>query len=403
MAQPPIQHTTPAGVSTPAREHYRRGNRLYRERAWELALLEWRQALRLWRPAAGARRSAAFSLAGLRAVLALLATVLALYWVLFTFFPRDPAELFPISAGFGEPRGWWERFLDTGRPGSGGDSHKLGVREWWQRFRDRVGWGETDALGRDSGFRPNIDQRWAELLRRYGRWGPLVPTDVNLNIVSGYGLTVLGDYEQAVKLLKKAVAQTEDRDELGEIYQTLASAYYFQGYILQKDQLASYDLNLVRLSAEAYEQAVRYRPQVVAYGNLGWAYFLLGDYKLAEQYSLRALRFDESLAYVRLNLGLIYLVRGEARKAFNAYRDVVIRLPEDEVYLGGITDLKEVLRDHPGRHPFAHLMVGYLSLHRGDLPEARRHFQAYLARPGGDPDWRERAQQWLRDPASALE
>jgi tetratricopeptide (TPR) repeat protein len=307
-----------------------------------------------------------------------------------------------IGAGAGEPRSWWELLLDTGRPG-GGDRHKMGVREWWERFRDRLGWGQDDRLARGERLRPTIEQRWAELLRRYGRWGPMTLTDLDLKVVSGYGLTALGDYERAIKVLKEAVRSTSDPERLGELYQTLATAYYFQGYRLQQDRLATYDLRLVKLSAEAYEQALRYRPQVISYGNLGWTYYLLGEYRLSEQYSLRALSYDDSLDYVRLNLGLLYLVQGRFRESFQTYRQVAVRFPTDDVLLGGISDLKEVLRDRARRHPFAHIMVGYLNLQRGDLPDARRHLRAYLNHPGAEPAWRSLAQRWLNDPASALE
>jgi tetratricopeptide (TPR) repeat protein len=252
-------------------------------------------------------------------------------------------------------------------------------------------------------FRPSIDERWAELLRRYGRWGPMTLTDLDLKVVSGYGLTAQGDYLRAVAVTQEALAETDDPEKLGELYQVLATAYYFQGYRQQKDRLAVYDMNYIRLSAEAYEQAIRYRPQVISFGNLGWTYYLLGEYRLAEQYSLRALAFDDSLDYVRLNLGLLYMVQGEFRKSYHFYRRVAVRFPTDEVYLGGITDLKEVLRDLPGKHPFAHLMIGYLSLQRGDLPEARRNLRAFLSSPEGGADWRRQAERWLVDPASALE
>ena len=385
-----------------AQRHYGRGNRLYEAKAWELARLEWRNAAQLWHPVREAGRELRNRLAGLRAVVALLATVIAIYYVIFTFFPRDPFELLMAGIGFQDSRSWWEEFLDSGRPGAG-DGHKMGIREWWDRFSDRFSWGGEDRLAQRERFRPSIDERWADLLRRYGRWGPLVWTDLDFHIVAGYGLTTLGDFERAVEILQEGIATTSDELRLGELYQALATTYYFQGYQLQKDRLATYDLELVRLSAEAYEKSIRYSPQILSYGNLGWAYFLLGDYRRAEHNSLRALSYDETLEYVRLNLGLIHLVQDRHRRAFAAYRHVALQRPAGDVYLGGINDLRELLRDNPGRYSFAHLIIGYLNLHKGDLPETRRHLREYLNRSDAGDPWRQLAQQWLVSPVSALE
>ncbi len=132
-------------------------------------------------------------------------------------------------------------------------------------------------------------------------------------------------------------------------------------------------------------------------GNLGWMYYLLGEYDESEIYSRRALEMDQGLEYVRLNLGLLYLVQDRLRDSFEAYYTVVTRNPEGEVYLGGITDLKEVVRDNPGRYPFAYLMIGILSLKKGDLAEARDALTRYLSGPSQGSHWKELASQLLEE------
>src|SRR5262249_11065718 len=104
----------------------------------------------------------------------LLLTVLLVYNAIYTLFPRNPFDVIMMTGGSpsGRPqldqRSWWERFLDTGRPGSGqgegGD--RISLREWWQSLGER--WkqsGEGQGRGNGVAGRPRLEQRWEELLR----------------------------------------------------------------------------------------------------------------------------------------------------------------------------------------------------------------------------------------------
>ena len=389
----------PGTSRDPARDHYRQGNRYYEARAWERALLEWRQASQIWRPLPREYSRLIRRMAGLRAVLGLLATVCAVYYLLLTIYPRDPFEMLMSGGLFRDRQSWWERFLDTGRPGMG-RFHKMDIREWFESIVRRFGTEEEES---GKGFRPTIDERWADLLRRYGRWGPLIASELDYHVVAGHGLSGAGEFDEAVAVLKRGIEVTRDPGRLGELYQGLANAYYFKGYLLQPDGLAKYDLDTIRLSAEAYEQSIRHAPRLLSMGNLGWVYFLLGDYEKAEESSLRALSYDNDLHYVRLNLGLIHVVQGRLFESFEAYRAVAARHPEDGVFMGGINDLKEVIRDNPFRHPFAHLMIGYLALQKGDHVEGRRYLETFAATPGIPARWRALGRRWMENPASAME
>jgi tetratricopeptide (TPR) repeat protein len=152
----------------------------------------------------------------------------------------------------------------------------------------------------------------------------------------------------------------------------------------------------VRKATEAYERSVHYESRPLSYGNLGWMYFLLADYKRAETNSRRALRMDPSLEYVRLNLGLIYLFEDRVQDAFATYREVLRHDPPQETYLGGINDLREVVRDHPGRYPFAHLMLGMLALKSGDYTQAQAALSRFTAAPKVPEYWRGLAGRLLR-------
>jgi hypothetical protein len=384
-----------------AQLHYLRGNRFYETAAWDRALEEWRRASGLWGLARATGRLVARRFVHLRAALALLLTVALVYGVVFTVFPRDPFEMFMLGgAGGFDSRPWWERFLDNGRPQAGG-GHKMGIREWWERFRRGFDGEEGGQVAGRGGGRPRIEQRWEELLRRYGRWGPFFNFELDYHVISGYGLSRMGDYSRAVEVFQQGIEQGRRPEKLADLYQGLANAHYYQGYRLQPSGLAQYDLYYVRKSTEAYEQSVRYQPRAVSFGNLGWMYFLLADYPRAERYSQRALELDAGLEYVRLNLGLIYLLDDRPREAFDVYRTVIRHNPPDDVLMGGINDLREVLRDQPGRVAFGYLMVGMLALKQGDYTQARDALHRFGASPNVGQSWRALAQGLLRDMSTA--
>lgn len=389
---------SPEQLSHSAEHHYQRGNRFYDQRAWDLALREWRRAAGLWQAARDAGSGATRRFVGLRAVVAFLLTVLLVYNAIFTLFPRDAFEMMMFGGGTPrqEDRSWLERFLDTGRPRLG-DSERIGVREWWSRFRRNLfGEGEEGREG-DSRLvgRPAMDERWSRLLRRYGRWGPYYNWQMDYSIVSGYGLSRLGDYERAVEVFRQALEEAESPEQRADLYQGLANAHYYQGYRLQQDGLAQYDLTYVRRATEAYERSVEHDPRPLSYGNLGWMYFLLGEYEQAQRYSQRALSMNPGLEYVRLNIGLTHLMQGDPYEAFRAYRDVIESNPPEDTYLGGITDLKEVIRDDPGGRPFAYLMVGLLTLQTRDYADAREHLNRFLSFGDIGSDWRDLARRLL--------
>ncbi len=378
-----------------ALRHYSRGNRFHELKLWDKAMAEWRRASQLWQPrrAPGARGPRFLRL---RAVLAILFTAVLVHQALIVLFPRDPMELALLAARQQPSNSWWERFLDTGRP-MAGEGHKMTVREWWERLKRRMEGGGRDEeeVAKNQGARPRISERWAELLRRYGRWGPFVTWDLDYAVISGNGLSRLGDYDAAVSILEEGIGKVSRKETLADLYQGLANAHYYRGYHLQPDGTASYDLGQVSRAARAYEQSLKNQPRPLSYGNLGWMYFLLGDYERSERFSKRALSMNSGLHYVRLNLGLVYLMQDSIRSSFETYYDVIIRNPPEEVFLGGITDLREIVRDYPGRYPFAYLMIGVLSIKKGDLGTARDALTRYLSGPAQGQYWKALARQLL--------
>ena len=381
-----------------AREHYRRGNQFFDSRLWDRAGEEWRRAAGLWRHTGAGSKKIDPRLLNLQAFLVLLLTVLGIYIAIFTVFSRDSFDMIMLTGSGYDNRSWWEQFMDTGREQQGA-GRKMGVREWWQSFKRRMQGGQEKQLARRRGRRPSIDKRWEELLRRHGRRGPFYSFDLDYNVISGYGLSRMGDYEEALKAFQRGIEATgrEDRAKLADLYQGLANAHYYRGYHLQEDGLARYDLDFVRLSSHAYEKSVGYQSRSVSYGNLGWMYFLLGDYELAGDFSRKALGLNSSLEYVRLNLGLIYLAQERIYDAFDIYKNVIRRNPPSEVYMGGINDLRELVRDNAGKFPFAQLMIGLLELKKGDFGNSRRALERFLTSPFIGRSWRSLAMKVLQD------
>lgn len=378
-----------------ARRRYLQGNRSYDRAEFDTALESWREAAGIWADIARGGRAAARRLLNLRAALALLATIAMVYLAIYTLLPRHPFEMLMLSANGMEERSWWERFLDTGRQHPGGEGHKMGVREWWERFKRNLSGEGGNQVARRFEGRPTIDKRWENLLRRYGRWGPYFSFQLDYNVISGYGLSRLREYAEAVKVFEQGVRDTTDPVKLADLYQGLANAHYYHGYRLQPDGLAKYDLELVRRAKDAYLESAKLQPRPISLGNLGWMFYLLGEYPESERHSRRALEMDRGLDYVRLNLGLLHLVQGQINEAFDAYREVIGRHPPKDVYLGGINDLRELIRDKGAKAPFAHMMVGVLAMQSGDYSLANTSLTRFLSTPNVAERWRAMARRLL--------
>ena len=390
-----------AGLRAQARLSYQRGNRFFDLRIPDLARAEWRQAAWIWQLADMIRARPRQRFADLRAVILLLLTVLLVLNLVYGLFPRAVADL-PVTRVEEEEEGesWWEHWLETGHPEAPG-APSVTLRDWWQRMQRRWRSGEEEAPPQVLA-RPDLDERWGELLARYRPRGA-EPLDYRL--IAGYGYIGTGDFGKAAAAFEAGLREARLPRLRADLFQGLANAYYYEGYFPGADGLARYDLARVRQAAEAYERSVAAEARALPLGNLGWMYFVLGDYARAEQASLHALALDKSLHYVRLNLGLTYLAQDKLDEAYTAYRAVLLSQPDGEVLSGGIHDLREVQRDHPGRYPFADLMLGLLERANGDTVRAERSLRKFLRTREAGSSWRrlaERALQNLAAPAGDL-
>ena len=82
--------------------------------------------------------------------------------------------------------------------------------------------------------------------------------------------------------------------------------------------------------------------------------------------------------------------------AYTVYQNFLRRNPSKDTYRGGINDLREVIRDNPGRYPFAYLFVGMLSLKQGDYGLARDSLKRFRTMPFVGQFWREIADRKLQ-------
>jgi tetratricopeptide (TPR) repeat protein len=394
---------TASALKNQARKHYQLGNRFFDFRVLDRAAEEWRRASWMWRLAAAVRPLKRERLTDLRAVILLLLTVLLLFNLVYGLFPRNPADL--AANGDEEEvapedgRGWWERWLDTGHP-AGGGAPVVTLRDWWLRIEHRWQAGADEPTA-DQPLRPDLDERWPDLMSQYRK--PDANDPVDYRLIAGYGYLRNGDYRKSIEAFQAGIGAAKQPKHGADLYQGLANAYYYSGFRTDANGLAVYNLKQVLKASEAYEVAITAEPRALSIGNLGWMYFLLGQYDKAAVLSLRALRMEKNLHYVRLNLGLIYLVQAQNEDAFETYRQVIRAQPEEEILTGGIDDLRTVERDRPGQYPFADLMLGLLARAKGDPDTAARALRRFLAVHPAADRWQHLAKEALSHLDSPME
>lgn len=110
-------------------------------------------------------------------------------------------------------------------------------------------------------------------------------------------------------------------------YYAVAEAYGNNGYY--DDAIRVYLAYLVRDSTEAY-----------CHGNLGWTYYLKGEFNKCIDQSIIALRFNPRLYYVKYNMALTYLRLGNMLKATEYYQNTLKEAGKDsDATQGAVRDL----------------------------------------------------------------
>lgn len=98
----------------------------------------------------------------------------------------------------------------------------------------------------------------------------------------------------------------------------------------------------------------------VTFGNLGWKAYENGDVDKAIEYSKKALTIDNSLGYVKANLGLFYLIKDKEMEATEYYVDAISDFNKDKIsakrsFEAAITDIREGLTKYPNIKNYGHI------------------------------------------------
>ena len=152
----------------------------------------------------------------------------------------------------------------------------------------------------------------------------------------------------------------------------------------------------VRNSIESYEKALNYGEDPYLYGNLGWGYYLLGDYASSVNNSLKALAMNPELNYARLNLGIAYIKKDAYKSAYDAYESLLKYSPEHEEYEGGMRDLKELQQEFPGVYPFSNFVLAQLYKHQGRNMEANEALHKFIRQNFPVAYWHQKAHALIR-------
>lgn len=373
---------------------YRAGNQAHLRGDSSEAIEYWQQASEHLQPPGTPEPQALPPLRLLRRIaVRAIAVILCFYVILFTLFPRQDDPFLMSLGGMAAPqpenRSFWDEFWDTGRP-SHSTGRYLGTEDLWPLFRQSL----EELMGNDSpegrlsdDFARRLLERWLE--ERWEMPGGMPLSETDYYALAGRGLSNAREFEEALQTFREGLYYAESSRQLGNLHQEIGTTYYYQGYHLQPNGLAEYDLQLVRKSVEAYEEASAYMVNPYLFGNLGWGYYLLGDYGRSIDNSQRALAIDPTLNYVRMNLGITYLRTGDYRDSFEAYESILHFNPDGLEYEGGIRDLLELERESPGRYPFIRFVLGYIYLKQERFVPARQHLQEFLTLPFPEPYWKE--------------
>ena len=381
-----------------AEQFYRLGNRFFNVNQKYAAELAWEKAGNFSKKRKVVKPSelAPLNLKRLRmyTVVSVLIVVASLYVIIFTVFERK-TELFQYTS-FTSSEGefsFWDEWWNTGRPVKDSSSRRFGSKELWPLLKQK--YKDFFEKEREIPFDEIQDKlvRWLELARSpYFRAGP---TDYYALI--GRGLFEAREYDEALITLKEGLYYAESTEQIENFYQDLGTVHYYKGYKLQPDGLAKYIMSDVQNSIESYEKALSYGEDPYLYGNLGWGYYLLGDYILSVENSRKALAMNPKLNYVRMNMGIAYIKKGAYKSAYDSYESLLKYSPDHDEYQGGMRDLMELQQGYPGLYPFTNFALAHLYKQQGRNMEASELLHKFLRQNFSVSFWNHKARSFLRE------
>jgi len=118
---------------------------------------------------------------------------------------------------------------------------------------------------------------------------------------------------------------------------------------------------------------------IMAHHQLGWVYFVLGEYDKAEQYCYKVLQFKPDYLDALLLLGHIYLRQEIFEKAQRYYQKYI----EAQAKYNETCEVDNIIILHPSSLQAAYYGLGLASEHTGDLGNAMHHYRkAFQLSPG---------------------
>lgn len=164
----------------------------------------------------------------------------------------------------------------------------------------------------------------------------------------------------------------------------------------------AFDENDAPLAQKALEQAAALLPEKNLYWtNLGWAYYLQGDYARSIRASQRSLKLEaqarEEYAVPAYNLGLVRALYGDHLGAREAYH-LALRVDEGEEFEAALQDLQEA------KAPRLEFWQGYLAERAGLREQAIGHYRSFLQNHPQSPlaAWARRAIQQMLEARTAI-
>ncbi len=388
--------------------YYRLGNLFYDAHAPEQAKQAWEKSVLLRKVSSSLQKT----IPNLRPILwktigLTILILFSLYTLIVLLFPRqiDLMEMLRMSlqqSQMGEPEesqeasSWWEDFWTTNRTRE--RQSALERDELWSVLKEQM--EEMMEFFSSEKKEPGTPEdqlvEWLNRFRYQQFLNKPIQGKTGYYYLIGRGLFNLRQHKEAIESLKNGLRETTNPQERGALYQEMATIYYYQGYQLQPDGLAKYDLEMVRKSVTAYQKALEYQiKDPFLYGNLGWGYYLLADYERAVFYGEKALQLNHRLSYVRMNMGITYLRMQHYQKSFEAYQGLLQLAPNSIDYVGGLRDLEELSRDFQGQYPFVHFMIGYIYYHQENYLKAEQAWKIFLKQPFPERSWKQKTRQML--------
>jgi tetratricopeptide (TPR) repeat protein len=108
------------------------------------------------------------------------------------------------------------------------------------------------------------------------------------------------------------------------------------------------DLKEYAPSIVSWQEFIKLEPKYpVAWGNLGWSFYLIGQKDSAVIATLRALKLDSTIDYCLANMGLYKLDEGKVDEAMVYYEKTGKHLSQKTSIQGPFTDLDELEKQKP--------------------------------------------------------